>query len=316
MTAPETEHLPDVYDATLVELGEADPSLVVVDADFYRPSRATRFRARFPDRFFDATVEDPSTIRTAVRLALEGKTVFATAFAVLAVGQGYHDLRQSVCRPRANVKLAANPDASLPEGEREGDRMVDDLGLLLGLPGMTIVYPSDGPTTRAATRAIASFRGPAYLRLTHADLPKVGDADFELGRARELRPGSDLTIASAGPILRRALESAEALHRVGIEARVLDLASLKPFDEKAILRAARETGAILTLEDHSVLTGLGTLVAAVTAEEHPVPVRRMGVPDLFVPAPTIPEAWDRFGLSNDRVLEEAYELLRARGKVE
>jgi transketolase len=193
--------------------------------------------------------------------------------------------------------------------------MLEDIGLMRGLPGMTVVVPADAPTTRSAILALAEVYGPAYVRLTRENLPTVTDGSFEIGRANELRPGSDLTIVALGALVARALDVAEELHKVGVEVRILDAASVKPFDEAAVLRAARDTGALLVLEEHTVETGVGSLIAATTAENYPVPVRRVGVPDVFGESG---EGWalmDRFGLSEGRIMEEAWELLRARGKV-
>jgi transketolase len=194
--------------------------------------------------------------------------------------------------------------------------MLEDIGLMRGLPGMTVLVPADAPSTRAATLAIVEFDGPCYVRLTRENLPTVTDGDLRIGRANEIRAGGDLTIIAVGAMVARALDVAEELHRIGIETRVIDLASVKPFDEKAILRAARDTGAILTMEEHTALTGIGALVASATSENYPVPVRRVGVPDLFGESG---EPWtllDHYGLSKDRALEEAFDLLRLRGKVQ
>jgi transketolase len=180
---------------------------------------------------------------------------------------------------------------------------------------MTVIVPSDAPTTRAATFAVADRAGPAYVRLTRENLPVVTDGSFAIGRAAELRSGSDLTIVAIGALVARALEVAEELSRVGLSVRVLDFASVKPFDEPALLRAARDTGAILVLEEHSVLTGVGALVAATTSENYPVPVRRVGVPDVFGESGDPWALLDRYGMSKERIREEAWELLQLRGKV-
>jgi transketolase len=181
---------------------------------------------------------------------------------------------------------------------------------------MTVIVPADAPTTRAATFAVAERDGPAYVRLTRENLPTVTDGSFQIGKAAELRSGSDLTIVAVGALVARALEVAEELAKVGVSTRVLDFASVKPFDEPALLRAARETGALLVLEEHSVLTGVGALVASTTSENYPVPVRRVGVPDVFGESG---EPWallDRYGMSKERIRNEAWELLRLRGKVQ
>jgi len=310
------ESLRDAYGKTLLELGTEDPRLVVLDADLSGSTRTQLFGQKFPDRFFNVGVMEPTMITMAAGLALSGRTVFASTFAVFAAGQAYNMVRQSVCYNHANVKIVATHGGLLVGADGGTHQMLEDISLMRGLPGMTVVVPADAPTTRSAIRAITTSDGPAYVRLTRENLPTVTDGAFMLGRAGELRPGTDLTIAAVGAMVARGLEVAEALHEVGVEARVLDLASVKPFDHKAIVRAARETGGILTMEEHSVLTGIGALVASTTAESYPVPVRRIGVPDVFGVSG---EPWgllDHYGLSKDRAVEEAWELLRLRGKVQ
>ncbi|MCI4348944.1 MAG: transketolase family protein [Thermoplasmata archaeon] len=314
MNAPTLESLRDAYDRALVELAESNTNIVAVDADYLRPAPENPFRDRFPERFIDVSADDPSTVVTSARLAGDGKRVFARALALHAASHGYHAVRASVCEPKADVKIVADPGAAPGSVGPAGHAMVEDLGLMRGLPGMTVVAPADAPETAGVVRALGGFHGPAYLRFGSESLPVVTDGMFEIGKASELRPGADLTLIAVGRPVARAVEASTELARVGIGARVLDFASIKPYDAKALFRAARETGAILTLEDHSVLSGLGALVASATAEEYPVPVRRMGAPDLFPSKPITPGT-DPFGLSLERCLEEAYELLRARGKV-
>lgn len=313
--APKFESLRDAYGKTLVELGEADPELVVLDADLSGSTRTALFGQRFPDRFFNVGVMEQSMMAMAAGVALGGRTVYASTFAVFAAGQAYNFVRQSICYNHANVKIVAT-HAGLSVGADGGTyQIVEDIGLMRGLPGMTVVVPADAPTTRAATFAVAERAGPAYVRLTRESLPVVTDGTFVLGRAPELRAGSDLTIVAVGALVARALEVAEELAEVGISTRVLDFASVKPFDEPALLRAARDTGAILVVEEHSVTTGVGSLVAATTAENYPVPVRRVGVPDLFGESGDPWALLDRYGMSKERMRDEAWELLKSRGKV-
>jgi transketolase len=317
MSAPRPmESLRDAYGKTLVELGEANPELVVLDADLSGSTRTMLFGQRFPDRFFNVGVMEPTMMTIAAGLALGGRTVFASTFAVFAAGQAYNTVRQSICYNHANVKIVATHGGLLVGGDGGTHQIVEDLGLMRGLPGMTVIVPADAPTTRAAVRTVAAMTGPAYVRLTRENLPVVTDGSFRLGRAAELRSGSDLTIVAVGALVARALEVAEDLGQVGVSARVLDFASIKPFDEPALLRAARETGALLTLEEHTVLTGLGALVASTTSENYPVPVRRVGVPDLFGESGDPWALLDRYGMSRERIRDEAWELLRLRGKVQ
>ncbi len=310
-----SESLRDAYGQTLVELGDRDPSIVVLDADLSGSTRTALFGKKYPDRFFNVGVMEPTMMTIASGLALGGRTVFASTFAVFAAGQAYNAVRQSVCYNRANVKIVATHGGLLVGGDGGTHQMLEDIALMRSLPGMTVVVPADAPTTRAAVLAIASFDGPAYVRLTRENLPVLTDGQFALGQATQLREGSDLTIVAIGAMLARALGVAETLHQSGIEARVLDFASIKPADEKALLRAARETGAILTMEEHNVLTGLGTLVASAVGTGYPVPLRQVGVPDLFGESGDPWQLLDNYGLSEKHALDEAWALLKVRGKV-
>jgi len=313
--APKRTSLRDAYGKALVELGERDPRVVVFDADLSGSTRTTLFGQRFPDRFFNVGVMEQSMMSMAAGVAMSGRTVYASSFAVFAAGQAYNFVRQSVCYNHANVKIVATHGGLTVGADGGTHQMLEDVGLMRGLPGMTVVVPADAPTTRAATFAVAERAGPAYVRLTRENLPVVTDGTFALGHAPELRAGSDLTVVAIGALVARALEVAEELSRVGVSTRVLDFASVKPFDEPALLRAARDTGAILVLEDHSVLTGVGALVAATTSENYPVPVRRVGVPDVFGESGDPWALLDRYGMSKERIRDEAWELLKSRGKV-
>jgi transketolase len=316
MTGPaKNESLCDAYGRALVEQGERDPRLVVFEAGRSGPTGTRSFGERFPDRFFDVGAMDASMMSMAAGASLGGRTVYASTTAVLAAGHAYLYVRESICSNHANVKIVATHGGLLAGSDRRTHAMVEDIGLMRGLPGMTVVVPADAPTTRAATFAVAERAGPAYVRLSSADLPVVSEGAFAIGHAAELRSGTDLTIVALGALVGRALAVADDLARVGLSVRVLDFASVKPFDEPALLRAARDTGAILVLEEHSVLTGVGALVASTTSENYPVPVRRVGVPDVFGESGEPGTPLDRDGMSEERIRDEAWELLKIRGKV-
>ncbi len=314
--APRKESLRDAYGETLVSLGEADANLVVLDAGPAGFAYTRAFGARFPDRAFVVDPTGPIMMARAAELSLSNRTVFANTYAVLAAGPAYDPVRRSICPVRANVKIVATHGPPDVDADGGTPLMMEDLGLMRGLPGMTVIVPGDAPTTRSVVRAVAGFHGPAYVRLAREDLPTVSDGTFALGRANELRGGSDLTIIAIGTLLARAVAVADELGRVGISVRVLDLASVKPVDIAGIVRAARDTGAILVLEEHTVETGIGALVAATTSENYPVPVRRVGVPDVFAESGETEAILDRLGLSTSRIMDEAWELLELRGKVQ
>jgi transketolase len=258
----------------------------------------------------------PALLSAAAPSSEEGSHSLVIAPASYLLPDGYPTLRSPISRDRLPITILALESGLFEPLPPSGPASLEDLGALRAFPHLALVVPPDPGSLKAVLDEASSWDGPVYLRLNGGDLPELSERPFAIGRARELHPGSDLTIASAGPLIGMALEAARELARVGIEARVLDLSSVKPFDEKAVLRAARDTGAVLTVEDHSSLTGLGALVAATTSENYPVPVRRIGVPDLFLRPEPSGTVLARYGLGPSSILDEAWELLRQRGKVD
>jgi transketolase len=259
-------------------------------------------------------VGPPEAVGAAVDGCRAGGPLFLGAPVPFFFEGAFPELVRTLVVPRANAKLVGfPPEPGLP-GSVSPPCVRDDLATMRGLPSMTVVVPADGPTTRAATSALAERAGPAYLRLPDPDARSVTAGAFAVGRAQELRAGNDLAILALGRTVAPALAVADDLARVGIAVRVLDAASVKPFDEAAVLRAARDTGAILVLEAGPLAAGIGTLVAAMTAENYPVPVRRVGLADVW------PDGGgglreEALGLAPERLRDEAWELLRLRGRV-
>lgn len=311
--APAERGLVDAARRAAVLLAEEDSRVWVVSAEPGGPAEEERFRSRFPGRYRTIPPGDPSLLPTAARCAEAGDPVFAVAPAEEVVGPAYAVLRRTVAAPAANVKILAAHTGALATGAPTLPGVHEDIGLMRGVPGLIVAVPADAPTAANVVRCVGGLAGPAYVRLSRAVLPTVTDGSFRLARATTLRDGADLGIVAVGAMVAPALSVAEELSRVGVSARVLDLACVKPFDEPALLRAARDTGALLVAEEHSVTTGVGSLVAAVTAENYPVPVRRVGIPDVL-DADASPRG--PFPLSRERLADEAFELLRLRGKVE
>jgi transketolase len=311
-----SESLRDAFGEVLAELGTQNTGLVVLDSGPATDTGTGRFATGFPDRFFGAEGLESTVLSIAAGLVRRDRVAVAASSVPLAPGRAYDFVRNSICRARSSVKIVATHGGLRAGGERASAPLLEDIGLMRGLPGMTVVVPADAPTTRAAIRAVVSRDGPAYVRLSGELLPRVTDGTFEIGRAAELRAGTDVCLVAVGAMVAPALSAAREFEQVGVSVRVLDLASVKPFDAPALLRAARDTGGILVLEEHSMLTGVGALVAATTSENYPVPVRRIGVPDVGGEAGGAGTPHERLGLSADRIRDEVWELLRLRGKIQ
>lgn len=311
MTQTASGNVWEAYLESLVELGSSHPGVTVVELTDGGVPPAAAFSKAFPQRLERLGSSD-DLLRRAAESARSDRPVYGNLRASL-LPASYGTIRQAITYPRSNVKLVVQCPWPTPATDANGPGPVEDIGLMRGLPQMTVAVPADGPTVRAAARAVADLDGPAYLHLAEGDHPVLTDGTFAVGRANTVRDGSDLTIVAAGPLLGAALLLETELRQVGVSVRVLDLASVKPVDAPALLRAARDTGAILVAEEHTVETGLGELVAAIVSENLAVPVRRVGVPDLFA-VPTGPQGG--LGPAGDRMRDEAWELLRLRGKVQ
>jgi transketolase len=272
-----------VYGRALVELGEANADLVVLDADISISTNTCQFAQRFPDRFFNCGVAEQNMIGIAAGLATTGKLPFASTFAIFASLRASEQVRTSIAYPRLNVKIVANNAGVEICGDGVTHQAVEDLAVMRSIANMTVVSPSDPITTRKAVHAIAAYEGPVFMRLgrqpaayLHAD-----DVTFELGRTILMRPGDDLAIIATGHMVGEALHAADELSSAGIEARVLDCHTIKPIDRDAIVAAATETAGIITVEDHNIMGGLGSAVAEVVTEHCPTRVYRVGLKDRF-----------------------------------
>jgi transketolase len=312
---PKLESLRDAYGKTLVELGKEDTTMCVLDADLSGSTRTILFGKVYPDRYFNVGVAEQNMMSIAAGLATGGRTVFASTFAVFAAGLAYNTVRQSICYNHTNVKIVASHGGLTVGGDGGTHQMLEDVGLMRGLPHMVVVVPADAPETASATRFLHDMDGPAYMRLSRESFPVLTDGNFALGRSKVLRDGKDISLIANGVMVSRALDAAEELKRVGIDARVINASSVKPLDVNTIVKAAKETGAIVTLEEHTVTTGLGSAVASALAESYPVPIRRIGTTDVFGESGEPAELLERFGLGKERILEKAWELLRIRGHV-
>ena len=271
------------YGKTLVRLGEKNKDLVVMDADLSGSTKTGEFKKVFPERFFNMGIAEQDMYGAAAGLALSGKVVCASTFAMFATGRAFEIIRNSIGYTKANVKICAT-HAGITVGEDGASHQTfEDIALMRTIPGMTVVNPSDGVSAEKLIEKVVEMYGPAYVRLGRAAVPIVYDEDeeFEIGKAKTIREGNDVTIIATGIMVAEALDAADILKDEGIEARVIDMFTIKPIDTEVIVKAAKETGAIVTAEEHSVIGGLGSAVCEVTAEECPVKVRMVGQLDTF-----------------------------------
>ncbi|MDQ0285118.1 transketolase [Desulfofundulus luciae] len=305
----------DAYGEALVELGRENPDVVVLDADLAKSTKTIGFAKYFPERFFDMGIAEQNMIGTAAGLAAAGKIPFCSTFAIFATGRAFEIIRNSVAYSRLNVKIAAS-HAGITVGEDGGSHQsVEDIALMRSLPNMTVFVPADAVETRAAVRAAVQIQGPVYIRLGRPGVPVLhgDDFHFEPGRAVTMREGNDATIIATGIMVATALEAAGLLEQEGIRVRVVNMHTIKPLDEEAVIAAARETGVIVTAEEHSVIGGLGGAVAETVCARHPVPVYRVGVPDVFGESGKPGELLEKYGLTAAHLAARVREAVKRKG---
>ena len=291
--------LREAYGKTLVELGRANPDIVVLDADLCPSTMTQYFMEAFPERSFNLGVAEQNMVGIAAGLAASGKIPFASTFAVFAPGRCFDQIRVSVAQPRLNVKLVTTHGGISVGEDGASHQAIEDLSLICSLPGFTVIVPADAIETAQAVKAAAASHGPFYIRLCRPKLPLVYTEDyhFNLGKAVTMRAGTDATIIAIGLMVAPALEAAEELAQEGINCRVLNMPTLKPIDEAAIIKAAEETGAIVTAEEHLEHGGLGSMVAQVVARHQPVPMEFVAIKDTYAQSGKPAELLQRYGLT-------------------
>ncbi len=289
----------DSFSRVLVELGEENPDIIAMNADLSASTKTDAFEKRFSERFINAGIAECNMLGMAAGLALCGKTVFASSFCMFASGRAFEIIRNSIAHTGANVKLCAS-HAGLAVGEDGATHQsVEDLAIMRDIPGLKVLSPADDVSARKLIRAAAEEKGPFYIRLGRAAAPVVypEDAEFEIGKAVTVREGSDCTLLSTGCMLETVMKAADELAAEGISARILDMHSIKPIDEDAIVKAALETGGLVTVEDHSVIGGLGSAVAEVLCEKAPAKLRRVGIKDCFGESGKPAQLYEKYGLA-------------------
>lgn len=287
------------YGNTLVEIGKESDRLVVLDADLAGATKTGIFKAAYPERHIDCGIAEANMMGIAAGLAASGMVPFVSSFAMFAAGRAFEQVRNSVGYPHLNVKIGAT-HAGISVGEDGATHQCnEDIALMRTIPGMVIINPSDDTEARAAVRAAYAYQGPVYMRFGRLPIPVFNDQEdyrFEIGKGVVLREGSDVAIVATGLEVYEALQAAELLKEDGISAKVINIHTIKPLDEELILEAAKETGRIVTVEEHSVIGGLGSAVCDVLAEKYPVPVLKIGVQDTFGESGPARELLVKYGL--------------------
>lgn len=288
----------EAYGKTLVELVE-NKDIVVLDADLAGATKTAMFKKACPERFFDMGIAEGDMMGTAAGLAVSGKIPFASTFAIFAAGRGFEQIRNSICYPNINVKIAAT-HAGVTVGEDGGSHQaIEDISLMRSLPNMVVLNPADAVEARQMVLAAAEYVGPMYLRFGRAATPVIHDESykFELGKGEVVKEGKDVSIIATGIMVAKALEAAETLKSDGIDAEVINISTIKPLDNELVLASAKKTGKVVTAEEHSIIGGLGSAVCELLAEEHPVKVTRIGVKDVFGQSGSPAALLEHYGLT-------------------
>jgi transketolase len=302
----------DSYGEALVEMGKVHDDLLVLVADLADATKVEGFKKAYPERFFDCGIAEANMMGIAAGLAASGKKVFASSFAMFAAGRAFEIVRNSIGYPHLPVKIGAT-HAGISVGEDGASHQCcEDIALMRTIPGMTVINPSDDIEAKAAVTAAMDIDGPVYIRFGRLAIPVINDFDgykFEVGKGVTLKDGNDVTIIASGLLVNEALEAAKTLAADGINARVINIHTIKPIDKDIICKAAKETGLLITAEEHSVIGGLGSAVADVVTECCPVPVVKIGVNDVFGHSGPAPDLLKEFGLSAENIVKVTKEAV-------
>ncbi|HRU38656.1 MAG TPA: transketolase family protein [Candidatus Goldiibacteriota bacterium] len=301
----------NTYGDTLVKLGEKHKNLVVLDADLAKSTQTLRFGKKFPERFFDMGIAEQDMMGTAAGLAASGMNPFASTFAMFGSGRPWEQIRNSIAYPNLPVKIVVTHAGISVGPDGPTHQACEDIAIMRAIPNMKIVAPADSVETEKLITFLAEYYdSPVYVRLARMNSPVVfgDDYEFEFGKARIIRKGSDIAIISTGMMLVQAMAAAEMLAKDGISAEVIHMPTVKPLDEKAVIEAARATGRIITLEEHSIIGGLGSAVAEVLAEKQPAVLARLGIRDRFAESGEPDELFEKYGISEKHVYKTAVKM--------
>lgn len=295
----------DAYGEALAELGNDNPNIVALDGDVSGSTRSRKFAEKFPERFFNFGIAEANMVSAAAGFASCGKIPFASSFAAFLMCKSYDQLRMSVANPHLNVKLCGSHSGISLGADGASQMAVEDIALAASLPGFTVLVPADEVATRALVKQAAEHLGPVFIRTSRESTPMIYSPGepLEIGKAKVLRAGKDVTVIAIGLLVWEALEAAERCVEKGIDVRVIDMHTVKPLDEEAIIAAAKETGAIVTAEEHLVDGGLGSRVAQVVVQNHPVPMEFVGLKNTYAESGTPAQLFERYGLTAQAIVD-------------
>ena len=297
------------YGEALLELGKKNKDIVVFDADLAGATKTSIFAKEFPERFFDMGIAEADMVSTAAGMSTFGKIPYVSTFAVFAAGRAYDQIRNSVCYPNLNVKICAT-HAGITVGEDGAThQMLEDLGMMRGLPNMTVISTSDDTETRWAVEEVSKIKGPVYLRLCRLATPVIygENQKFEIGKAVQIGEGTDACVFATGVTVTEAIKAKEELEKQGINIRVVDIHTIKPIDKDMIIKCAKETKKLISVEDHNVIGGLGTAIADVLAENYPAKLIKIGIKDTFGKSGKAEELLEYYGLTAENIIKKVKE---------
>lgn len=301
----------DAYGKFLATYAKDNKDIVVLDADLSKSTKTAEFQKVCPERFFNMGIAEQNLMGVAAGLAASGKVPFASTFAMFAAGRAFEIIRNSVCYPNMNVKVCATHAGLTVGPDGASHQAIEDIALMRSLPNMTVINPADGVSAEALLKAAAEYNGPVYVRLGRASVPMCYNSDdtFEIGKAKELKTGSDVTLIATGIMVDSAMKAADILEKEGLSVRIIDMHTIKPIDADMIIKVAKETKAIVTAEEHSIIGGLGSAVAGVLAVNAPTPMEMVGVKDVFGESGTPDELLEAYGMTAEDIVEAARKVI-------
>lgn len=312
--SPKQAAMRDAYGEALLELGAANPEVVVVGADTTGSLKSGVFATKYPERFFNVGIAEQNLVSIAAGMALAGKVAYAGTYAIFVPGKSVDQIRNNIAYPNLNVKIVCSHGGISVGPDGASHQQVEDIAIMRSIPRMRVIVPADAVSTKAAIKAIASIPGPFYVRLTRPSTPVVYDTGFEyaLGKANVLQDGGDVAVFACGIMVPEALKAAEALKAKGVSAAVVDIHTIKPIDSETIVKFAQKCGRVVTAEEHNIMGGMGSAVAEVLGEKAPTPMKRVGVMDTFGESGEAGELLKKYGLTSGNIEEAALNLAQTR----